>query len=195
MKTIGYHTVEDRENPDHVENNAPFLCVGALAFLGNGYYYWQDDIDLAHWWGQVHCGQEYMICESTIQCDDSVYCDLVGSPSDLRKISALRDTLKQEIMRFNKTDTVALGQIIEFCRRLHSTTKKGLFPWKVIRAVDASPLVDKRFASDLIKFNTERKNFTSLRARIMISLSEKRGLLPDGTKIIHPAKYLIGDSK
>lgn len=39
MNRIIYQTVEDRENPDYVEQHGPFICTNKNAWLGEGYYF------------------------------------------------------------------------------------------------------------------------------------------------------------
>ena len=40
----GYHTVEDRDNPDEIEADGPFKCTRGDAWLGPGYYFWDSKI-------------------------------------------------------------------------------------------------------------------------------------------------------
>lgn len=47
MDRILYQTVEDRNNPDDVEQHGPFLCTNKMAWLGHGYYFWDTFINLA----------------------------------------------------------------------------------------------------------------------------------------------------
>ena len=53
MNRIIYQTVEDRGNPDYVEQHGPFICTNKNAWLGEGYYFWDTIIELAHWWGNL----------------------------------------------------------------------------------------------------------------------------------------------
>lgn len=84
MNRIIYQTVEDRENPDYVEQHGPFICTNKNAWLGEGYYFWDTIIELAHWWGNL-CYKDsgYIICQSA--CDDKLekVFDLVGRPEHL----------------------------------------------------------------------------------------------------------------
>jgi hypothetical protein len=191
MKTIGHHTVEDKGNPDFVEKNAPFLSSGRTAFLGPGYYFWEKDIDLAHWWGRVHYNNKYMICESVIECGDDIYLDLVGDKDDLRKMNNLKQVLDQQIKRTLKVNEVTLEKLIEYCRNLDQHSDVGSFPYKVIRSVDVSPIMREKTRTSIIKYTQQKSNFTDLDPRIILCVSEKRDMLPEGIKIIHPKKYLL----
>ena len=35
-----YQTLENRSNPDQIEEQGPFLCRHKNAWLGEGYYFW-----------------------------------------------------------------------------------------------------------------------------------------------------------
>jgi len=191
MKTIGHHTVEDRGNPGYVEKNAPFLSSGSTAFLGPGYYFWEKDIDLAHWWGRVHYNDQYMICESVIECDDGLYLDLVGNKDDLRQMRELKLKFDQEMKRTLKGNETTLENLIVYCRQANQRTHIGSFPYKAIRSVDVSPVMREKTRTSIIKYTAKKSNFTDLNPRIIICLTEKRDMLPEGVKIICPNKYLL----
>ena len=42
-----FQTLEDRNNPDEVESQGPFICTNN-PWLGKGYYFWDTFLDLAH---------------------------------------------------------------------------------------------------------------------------------------------------
>jgi hypothetical protein len=188
MEAIGYHTVEDRENPDHVEEYGPFLCGGSLAFLGVGHYFWEENIDLAHWWGQTHCDNEYMICSGDIKCEDSLYLDILGNVKHQKYLREIQKMLGEDLIRQFGTVDVPLGALIEFLKKIESYQhKKGIFPYKVIRAIDSSAR-----SSNLIKFAQGKPNYSDLSPRIIICLIEKKKLFLTGFKIVFPLKYVEG---
>ena len=41
-----FQTLEDRNNPDEVESQGPFICTNN-PWLGKGYYFWDTFLDLA----------------------------------------------------------------------------------------------------------------------------------------------------
>ena len=67
-----YQTLENRNNPDKIEEQGPFLCSHKNAWLGKGYYFWDSFIENAHWWGQKGARYKngYVICESTFELDE-----------------------------------------------------------------------------------------------------------------------------
>lgn len=76
-----YHTLEDRENPDEVENRGPFVCTRGDFWFGKGYYFWDTNVEWAHNWGEWSYGEErYIICQATIKLDNNIF-DLTGNVS------------------------------------------------------------------------------------------------------------------
>lgn len=63
-----FQTVKDLDNVDQLEQQGPIFCDSNSAWLGHGYYFWDSEIDLAHWCGKVHCqynGYDYLILKSS----------------------------------------------------------------------------------------------------------------------------------
>jgi len=132
-----------------------------------------------------------MICESVIDCHDDFYLDLVGNKDDLRRMRELKLKFDQEMKRTLKVDEVTLENLIVYCRRANQHTDIGSFPYKVIRSVDVSPVMREKTRTSIIKYTAKTSNFTDLDPRIIICLTEKRDMLPEGIKIIYPNKYLL----
>ncbi len=76
-----YQTLEDRDNRDDVEASGPFICKRADAWLGDGYYLWDTNIQWAHEWGMnsfKRNGKEYLIGKCQVDTNNNCF-DLVGS--------------------------------------------------------------------------------------------------------------------
>lgn len=95
-----YQTIEDRNNPDEVEENGPIPGV-YHPWLGDGYYFWDGFIANAHWWGKAHVRKEYMICKASIAVEDDYFLDLHGNPEHMQYFSK---TLKLIADELNKND-------------------------------------------------------------------------------------------
>lgn len=97
MNRIIYQTVEDRGNPDYVEQHGPFICTNKNAWLGEGYYFWDTIIELAHWWGNL-CYKDsgYIISQSA--CDDKLekVFDLVGRPEHLTEMKRCSEIITEK---------------------------------------------------------------------------------------------------
>lgn len=101
-----YQTLDDRENPEYVENHGPFLCELDNAWLGTGFYFWDTFIDNAHWWGKVRYNSNYIICKSEIIPDDNNCFDLVGNTKHLLEFEKIITLMKKKGLLTSKT-TVA----------------------------------------------------------------------------------------
>lgn len=186
MNTVGYHTVEDRDNPDFVEEKGPFVAMGSLAFLGVGYYFWEESLELAHWWGGVHCSGEYMICRANLGSPDEVYLDLVGNVRDMNYLKKLKKELASELVRKFGTSDVPMGKLIEHLYQVNLRPgRKGIFPYKVIRTVDTS-----KKSKDVVYFVDKKENVTDLSPRIIICLKEKNSVFLRDFRIVFPEKYV-----
>jgi hypothetical protein len=61
-----FQTVEDLDDAEELKKNGPVYCDDTSAWLGVGYYFWDSEIELAHWWGRVHYRyKSYMILKSS----------------------------------------------------------------------------------------------------------------------------------
>ncbi len=184
FKTVVHHTVKDKDNPDYIEENGPFRPKKDKdLYLGHGYYFWDDHIELAHWWGNVHCGSKYVICEGNLVIDDEGdFLDLVGSRQDLRYYRELRDTYGIQ--------DLAIGSAIEFLKeRSKIPGKEGVFPFKVIRAVDDS---SGTYEQDRHYFVEGKQGSTNLAPKIIICLITKSSIYLRNFKIIYPSHYCQG---
>lgn len=105
-------------------------------FAGDGYYFWEDNIDAAEWWGHVHYkrkGKAFRIFKIDIDLVyDGTLLDLIGSRQHIKLIAQLIRKTKMSVdcknWRFH--------HFIAYFRRLENN-KKGMFPFKMIRFNDA----------------------------------------------------------
>ena len=165
MKTIGHHVCNNQGLIEDIEKQGPFLSVyleedeKQHKFLGTGYYFWDNNIGMAHAYGQKVYRRRYHIFEGKLELDTDLILDLVGNRSDMLWF--------QEIMKrfeaLRNTEKWTLGNFIEFLKR------KNLFPYKAIRAIDNS-ITPK----EVIKFINERPNFTNLNPIFIICLLDKQ---------------------
>lgn len=108
MKFELFQTLDTRYEIDETENQGPIKCENPKnAWLGFGYYFWEDDINLAHGWGARHYnGEFYCICKTTIIYNDQKCLDLVHVPSHKRKFREVCLEIK------NKNDYDSYEQIL-----------------------------------------------------------------------------------
>lgn len=98
IATIGQHVFK-YDPPKYSEKDAPYLAKNPTApevteseqnrkepryqFLGEGFYFWDNNIGRAHSWGKTHCDDKYLILEADLVLAGDQFLDLVGSREDL----------------------------------------------------------------------------------------------------------------
>lgn len=178
-----YQTLEDRDNPDEVEQNGPFETKNNTAWLGYGSYFWDTHIDLAHWWGEIARENNYIIAKADAILDETCW-DLHGN--GLHRIEF--EEICNEIVNteISSWDRLLVAQVIEFLKR------KGEFKYFAIRAL-ATNSISLRFRDDYIIFRMHFRRgnhaFLDLRPPVQICLLKKRALSLQNYKVVFPEKY------
>jgi hypothetical protein len=175
MQTVGHHTCKRDGGSEFVLANAPFIAEykeaeGKLPFLGEGYYFWDDNLDLAHHWGRVHYRSRYLILEADLQFDEGELLDLVGSRRDMRYFQELRNEL---LARGFIQGDWEISKMVALLRKLQqgSPSQGHLFPFLAIRAVDHSMAGHNQIPA---KFVSQRDNFVLVNPRIIVCMFEKK---------------------
>ena len=171
MKTTVHHTCRKEGTKENILQNAPFKAEyneneQKLQFLGSGYYFWDNNIEMARFWGKKHYQSDYYIIEATLELKKSYFLDLVGNREHMIYFMKLKETFKK--FGFDR-EKWSMGHFIEFLKKLELDEKKGVFPFKIIRALDYSP--NTKY-SDKVNFVGNKKNYTLLNPRIIICLIE-----------------------
>lgn len=174
FNTIVHQTLKNNRRST-VEQNGPFISK-LNTYLGKGYYFWDDHIELAKWWGEVHCKNDYIICEGNFIISRNSFLDLVGSRQDMKHLALLMK--KFDISHFN------IGEAIEFFKKIEKlSTKKGIFPFNAIRAIDFR---ESSFIARNVKFAKNKTGVMTFSPQIIICLIEKNKLILPTYKIINP---------
>ena len=176
MSVLAYQTLEDRDNPDEIEDNGPYKCRRPNAWLGFGYYFWDSNIQWAHDWGQQSYNNEYIICEASIELTDSCY-DLVGCIAHQLEMIEIIGEFKKSGYLSDKGE-IYVGQVIELMKN------RGIFDYSAIRANDNKKAYDFFFTSN----NVEN---TTLLKRTQICLIDKTNLISRTFRVIHPKHYKL----
>jgi len=175
MLTKGYHTLEDRDNVDEIEEWGPKPCKRNSAWLGDGYYFWDGDIYWAHDWGKKSYTR-YMIFEGEITIDENTY-DLVGNILHKKEFWHIIQELVNSGF-FKSFQMVTVPKVIEYIKR-HAG-----FDYNSIRAADYPHKAFK------ISFGGANKEFMYLNERVQICLINKKNLSLQSFKVIFPEEYL-----
>lgn len=176
---VVYQTLEDRNNPDDIECNGPFLCRRTDAWLGMGYYFWESFLNNAHWWGTHSYDGRYVICEAYYDENSEDCLDLVGNPDHINIVHEALNQMQQRDIPI--TEKTTLARVFEFLRRI------GCFPFKATRlSVPKSKSVTSPFAERLPISN---RFVLDLNPPIQICFYKKDVLSLQGYKIIYPEEY------
>jgi hypothetical protein len=165
MKAIGHHTCSSESNISDIEIQGPFFSEHddtdskAHKFLGSGYYFWDNNIGMAHSHGQNNYKRKYYIFEANLNSEEDLLLDLAGNRIDMLNF--------QEIMqKLNEIDPTTqswtLAHFIEFLK------SKNIFHYNAIRAIDTS--ITPR---NLLKFVPDRKNYINLNPIFIVCLLNK----------------------
>ena len=180
-----YQTLEDRGNPDEIEQNAPFPCHWENTWLGDGYYFWDTFIENAHWWGNVRYKNNYVICSFSCDFDTTTCFDLVGDTEHMLDFSNSIDFLKQQkLIDVNTTVSRVLA--------LLKSKIKG-FNYQAIRVYGVKSISD--FKQDFEKyrhrliFELSKPQYLDYKPAIQICIFDKKGLNLRNTKIEFPDEY------
>ena len=169
VHTKGHHTCNAGHRA-YIQSKAPFKSVyskaeGRMPYLGDGYYLWDDKIDTAKWWGQVHYRGDYSIVELDLKLHGEHFLDLVGSREDIRNFSELINSVAAKLGRNSVSECVyVLRQLEREC--------KGAFPYRVIRALDSSAIKQNQ----CLPFKPYDRHYLNLNPRYIICFYRREDL-------------------
>lgn len=168
MEIIGHHTCSKEGGEEKVLRDAPFKSRSIkgknyIPFLGAGYYFWEDNIEAAKYWGQSHYADTFFILEFDVAFENDKYLDLVGSRKHLMYFQKLQQWL---IQKKHCSASASLGEIVEKLKIL-STQQKGIFPFKIIRAIDATSRVKD---SEKVYFQRNQPNFLNMNPKFVVCI-------------------------
>jgi len=169
-----HHTCSKDGGENYVLENAPFLAEykpkeDKKPFLGEGYYFWDYNLDYAKVWGKTHYSKSFYVLEGVvdINCDDETYLDLVGNRKHL--VGFVEILWEFNLIHEEGTKGIDLCYIIDYLRK---NCPPEVFPFKILRAVDYK---NQEKAGIKIVFNDKgyRPSFTILNPRIIFSFKNK----------------------
>ena len=109
---VGYHTLEDRENPEEILKSGPKKCFNKTAWLGYGYYFWDTEIKWAHSWLK---DRDYMIFKADIEINENTF-DLLGNVQHTIDFEKYYKDLNEILKRLKKPNAT-VPQVIDYMKR------------------------------------------------------------------------------
>jgi hypothetical protein len=180
--TIGHQTFENRGGED--VKHAPYKCSDVNAFLGRGYYFWEDNLPFAKHWGgiwYINLGKKYFVGEFTIKCEIDSFFDLVGNRTHQK---TLRETAKLLAKRRAGLSAWPIGKIIEFLKAASKDPDDIFFEkfdYLVIRAADDTA----QKTSEKYKFADNKYNSADLNPCYIICVLVKNEILSSEIAVVH----------
>ena len=171
-KTPLFQTVDNR--PIDVNSFGPIFCDTDDAWLGSGYYFWDNSLTSAKWWGEIHYDNDYIICRSFYDYHSEEYLDLVGNLDHIRYIKSCADAVK----RRRPSHDIRLGEIIELLKQTDSK-----FDYLSIRAFP-TPLNPNN--KGFVYFDRGRNFYFDTNEKIQMCVIDKTFLLDEEYTIIYP---------
>lgn len=170
-----YQTVSDRDNPDEVEECGPFICE-SNPWLGRGYYFWDNLIRRAHWWGNSHCDGKYMICQAYADIDEDKYLDLAGNMEQLHFFEKCYDAINKYYNGEVKTVSFVVAKLI----------RDKNFPYQAMRILSENCGGDEK----KIPFVAWSHSFLNFSPPMQICIYDKSRV--KDYHIIYPEDYVMG---
>ncbi len=161
MIIVGHHTCSQEGSIEDIERNGPFLSIHLEddpqqhKFLGTGYYFWDNNVGMAHSHGQNNYRRKYHIFEGELDIPEDDILDLAGNRIDMIHFQDTMDRISAK----EPEREWSLAHYIEFLK------ERDMFPYRAIRAVDTGISPKK-----IIKFVTSRRNYINLDPVFIICL-------------------------
>lgn len=186
MEVFGYQTLEDKDNIDEIELDGPFKCTRPDAWLGDGCYLWDSNMEWAKQWGKnvyQHHGKDFVIGRCSLLIDESCF-DLFGNVSHQMEFKKLIEILVEH--QFIEKERITVPVLIEYLKR------KGIFEFKSIRAADFQGSPDKlAFRLKNIRGKWIVREHMLLNQRVQICVIHKKNVILPPFLVVYPEKYLI----
>ncbi len=109
-RTALYQAISNKEE---TIPKKPIRCSSEDARLGQGYYFWDTDIQAAHWWGKSRYKGAYRVCRSHYDAHSEHYFDLVGNMKHIQILSSCHRKLQQR-----KKGDYSIAEVLELMKRL-----------------------------------------------------------------------------
>ncbi len=161
---IAHHTCSASGGENHVLKNAPFkseIKKDYIPFLGEGYYFWENNLELAKIYGNKRYNGKFFVLEFVLNINDERMLDLVGSREDIlwfknfiekikKHFHLIKDKIEKKLGFLVKED-ITVGFAIELMKILNVFENID-----VIKAIDASYTKERlnfRFKKEFLNLN------------------------------------------
>lgn len=160
-----YQTLRYLDNNDIVLKEGPYKCVKDNAWLGHGYYFWEDSLKPAKYWGEKFHDNKYIVFKGTCNIDEENCFHLYGS---VKHMELLEEAIKKILELGELYSNVTVPHIINFLQMC------GQFPFYASKAETSSAfdksayLTEDDFKEDVI-FN-KRLNISKVKLHLAVQV-------------------------
>ncbi len=148
----------------------PVKCNDArTAWLGCGYYFWDNSLEDAKWWGETHYYGNYIVCKSAYDYHSVDYFDLVSLKEHKEYLAKVYQYLLERSRKLNRKETITVGMVIETLKR---TDKSFTY-----RAIRACPISTSK--GNLVPFNRQGDYILNPSAKYQICVIDKSFLIEE----------------
>lgn len=185
--TTIYQTIRDSQNPREIETIGPFLCNREDAWLGEGFYFWEEYIENAKFWGKVGYNNDYMITRAVGYFNSSNCFDLTTSEhrAEMRKLKDLflKHGLSSDEEELRKK---CFKEIIDYLR-----LEIKIFQYSALKIDGAGSKSYLRENDNQIIFSKrdKKRSFIDLEPPIQICIYDLRKVGFSNYKVIYPVEY------
>lgn len=132
MGQICHHTTENWGNKRALEKDGPVYGTGADNYFGPGYYFWDNNLKHAEWWGRKRYNGNYYVFEADVEIDKNRMFDT----TDRNDIDYLKRTLAEFIDNDVDLTSFYLGTVLSLLLEEEAKTGKVYFPYLYAKGVD-----------------------------------------------------------
>ncbi len=179
-----YQTLKDKDYLK-VETDGPFPCKWENTWLGDGYYFWEEFVELAHWWGQTHRNGSYIICKAICDFDDLNCFDLVGEMKHVRLFREVVEKLRNKGLIDEKT---TVSRIIRYWKGEFNSFTYQAIRVSGINSISPKQNISKDFSSRFI-FEPDKVHYLDALPAVQFCFFEKKSLNLRDYKIVYPDHY------
>jgi hypothetical protein len=197
FKFIGHHACSKDGGFDHVLQNAPFESrhdpegknneegKKSNKFLGTGYYFWDENLETAKWWGGKSYKDGFFVVQCNLIIPTLELLDLLANRKHMMKFLLLA----QELHIAHKNKFLTVADTIEMLKELHEEDEsKKTFPYQAVRAIDHRTTQRKKEelgkTPNALRFHRETSSFINLSPSIILCIFKKSLIEPNSTKVV-----------
>lgn len=144
-------------------------AINQHQFLESGYYFGENNIDMAKVWGRIRYDDSYFILEVQFDVTEENCFDLVGNRNhQLYMVNCTEQLFKKYGIRRNNW---TVSQCVYFLRKLNMLNK-CVFPFEFVRVVDLYNHSTSK-TQYALKYLGHRANYTIINPRIIVCAFQK----------------------